>query len=229
MRALRLLAAASAVAVLAAVAAPVGGATSECHGIQQCIPVAGPWVVVPAHGSARYLLTCPQGRSVVGGLDAQATSREVHVSFAGELGAPVQPGVTTTRYALFRAVSTSARRQAFQPRLGCIPVSGGGGRSTVSARVTPPGPALDLRARILVVGPGGTRFGRIGCPAGEQLVDTWQALAFRTKSPPALAEAGYVRAGYIVVNGRAVATASATDALNIDDHAIVQTGVGCAP
>ncbi|HZQ16485.1 MAG TPA: hypothetical protein VFA82_06895 [Gaiellaceae bacterium] len=226
---MRVVLAAAAVAALAAVAAPAGGATGECNGIQRCIPVAGPWVVVPAHGSVRYLLSCPQGRSVVGGLDALATSREVTVSFSGRIGAPVQPGVTTTRYALFHAVSTSAKRQAFQPRLGCIPVAGGGGRSTVSARVTAPGPALDLVARITVVGPGATRFGRIGCPAGEKLADTWQSLAFRTKNPPPLSEANYVRAGYVVVKGKAVVTASATDALNIDDHAVVQTGVGCLP
>ncbi len=220
--------AAVAVAALAAVAAPVGGATAECSGIQQCIPVAGPWVVVPAHGTAQYLLSCPGGRSVVGGLDAQATSRAVHVGFDGRLGAPVGPGVTTTRYALFRAVSTSTKREAFQPRLGCIPVQGGGGRSTVSARVTAPGPALDLRARIVVVGPGDTRFGKIGCPAGEALVDSWHALAFRTKDAPQLSEAQYVRAQHVVVGKQVVVTASSTDALSIDVHAIVQAGVGCA-
>ena len=72
---------------------------------------------------------------MVGGLDAQVTSRDVHVDFVGRLGAPVQPGATTTRYALFRAVSTSKRAQLFQPLLGCVPTQGGGGRSTVSARV----------------------------------------------------------------------------------------------
>jgi hypothetical protein len=218
------------VAVLAAVAAPVGGAgTDECRGIRQCIPVAGPWVVVPAHGSAVYLLSCPGGRSVVGGLDAQATSQAVHVAFDGRLGSPVGPGTTTTRYALFRAVSTSTKREAFQPRLGCIPVQGGGGRSTVSARVASPGPALDLHARIIVVGPGATRFGRIGCPAGETLVASWHALAFRTRNAPPLSEAQYVEAQHLVSHMHVVVTASASDALSIDVHAIVQAGVGCAP
>jgi hypothetical protein len=226
----RLLLAGVAVAALAAVAAPVVGAgTGECSGIKQCIPVAGPWVVVPPHGSAQYLLSCPGGRSVVGGLDAQATSRDVHVGFAGRLGSPVGPGTTTTRYALFRAVSTSATREAFQPRLGCIPVQGGGGRSTVSARVVSPGPPLDLRARIVVVGPGATRFGRLGCPSGETLVDSWHSLAFRTKKVPALSEAQYVQAQHLVSHKQVVVTASATDALSIDVHAIVQAGVGCAP
>jgi len=216
------------VAALAAAVAPIGGATGECRGIQQCIPVAGPWVVVPARGSTQYLLSCPGGRSVVGGLDAQATSRKVHVSFTGQLGAPVQPGVTTTRYALFRAVSTSTKREAFQPRLGCIPVQGGGGRSTVSYSVVSPGPALDIRSRIVVVGPGDTRFGRLACPAGETLVESWHSIAFRTKSVPQLSEAQYVQASHVVLGGKqVVVTASATDALSIDVHAIVQAGAVC--
>ena len=138
-------------------------ATNECHGIPSCIRVPGPWVVVPAHGTATYLLTCPNGRSVVGGLDAQATSRDVRVSFDGRLGAPVQPGQTTTRYAFFRAVSVSGRTQAFQPLLGCIPTQGGGGRSTVSARVVPVGQPLEFRSRIVVVGPGDVKFARVAC------------------------------------------------------------------
>ena len=225
---MRLALAIAVVAALAAVAAPISGATGECTGIRQCIPVAGPWVVVPAHGSSQYLLSCPGGRSVVGGLDALATSRSVHVSFVGQLGAPVGPGVTTTRYALFRAVSTSAKREAFQPRLGCIPAAGGGGRSTVSFNAVAPGPSLDLRSRIVVVGPGDTRFGRLTCPAGETLVDSWHSLAFRTKAAPPLSEADYVQARHVVVGGKqVVVTASATDALSIDVHAVVQAGAVC--
>ena len=159
---------------LAAALAPVGGATNECHGIQSCIRVPGPWVVVPAHGTTQYLLTCPGGKSVVGGLDAQVTSRDVRVDFVGRLGAPVQPGATTTRYALFRAVSTSPRAQLFQPLLGCVPTQGGGGRSTVSARtVSPPGQSLEFRSRIVVIGPGTVRFGRVACKPSERLVGAW--------------------------------------------------------
>ena len=59
----------SLVAALAcsAALAPAGGATNECRGIQACIRVVGPWVIVPARGSTSYLLSCPGGRSVVGG------------------------------------------------------------------------------------------------------------------------------------------------------------------
>jgi len=166
---------------VAAAFAPASGATNECHGIQACIRVAGPWVVVPAKGRAAYLLTCPAGRSVVGGLDAQVTSRDVRISFEGRLGAPVQPGVTTTRYALFRAVSVSGRVQAFQPRLGCVPVQGGGGRSTVSAFVSPPGQSLEYRAHITILSPGSVGFAKVACQGRERLVGSWHALAFRTK------------------------------------------------
>ena len=218
----------AALAVVAAAAKPVG-ATNECHGIQECIRVPGPWVVVPAHGTADYLLSCPQGKSVVGGLDAQVTSRAVHVTFDGDLGAPVQPGVTTTTSAFFHAVSTSGRAQAFQPLLGCIPTQGGGGRATVALRVSPPGPNLDLHARIVVVGPGTVKFTRIGCPANEALVGAWHAVAFRTTKPPPVAVWRLVGANHHIVGKKVVVTASATDALSPDANAIVQAGVECAP
>ena len=214
---------------VAAATAPAGGATNECRGIQQCIRVPGPWVVVPARGTASYLLTCPRGRSIVGGLDAQVTSREVHVWFEGRLSAPVQPGQTTTRYALFRAVSTSKKPQVFQPLLGCIPTQGGGGRSTVSARVSPPGPALEYRARIVVIGPGDVKFTRVSCQAGERLTGAWHAVAFRTKAPPNLKYVGLVEARHVIVGKRVVVTASSTDALSVDAHAIVQAGAECGP
>ena len=210
--------------------APAGGATSECHGITTCIKVPGPWVSVPAHGSAEYLLTCPKGRSIVGGLDAQVTSRDVRVEFDGRLGAPVQPGVTTTRYAFFRAVSISNRDQLFQPLLGCIPTQGGGGRSTVSARVvTPPGPALEYRSRIVLVGPGTVKFGRVACQQKEKLVGAWHAVAYRTKKVPATAHTGHVKVTRVIVGKKVVVTASATDSVSIDVHPLVQVGAICAP
>jgi hypothetical protein len=213
----------------AAVLAPAGAATNECHGIQVCIRVVGPWVVVPARGQATYLLTCPGGRSVVGGLDAQVTSRDVRISFDGRLSAPVQPGSTTTRYALFHAVSLSGRVQAFQPLLGCVPLQGGGGRSTVSAYVSPPGQSLEYRSRISVVSPGSVGFAKVSCRPSERLVGSWHALAFRTKNPPALANASRVQTSTVVVGKKVVVTASASDGLSIDAHAIVQAGAECAP
>ena len=210
--------------------APAVGATSECHGITACIRVPGPWVSVPANGQAEYLLTCPQGRSIVGGLDAQVTSRDVRVEFDGRLGAPVQPGVTTTRYAYFRAVSISKHDQLFRPFLGCIPTQGGGGRSTVSARtVTPPGQSLEYRSRIVLVGPGTVKFGRVSCQGKEKLVGAWHAVAYRTKKPPPAAHTGHVKVTRVIVGKKVVVTASATDSVSIDVHPLVQVGAICAP
>jgi hypothetical protein len=226
----RVIGAAFVVAIaIAAAGAGTAGATNECHGIQKCIRVPGPWVVVPAHGTADYLLTCPKGQSIVGGLDAQTTSPAVRVTFAGQLGAPVQPGITTTKYALFHAVSTSGRIESFQPLLGCIPTQGGGGGSTVSFKVGPPGPNLDLRSRIVVIGPGAVKFARVACTASESLVGAWHAVAFRTKKPPSRADISLVVAHHVVVGKKVVVTASSTDALSFDAHAIVQAGAECAP
>jgi len=214
---------------VAAALAPAGGATNECHGIQACIRVVGPWVVVPAQGRAAYLLACPAGRAVVGGLDAQVTTREVRVEFVARLGAPVQPGVTTTRYALFRAVSLSKRAQAFQPLLGCVPVQGGGGRSTVSARVSPPGQAVEYRAHVTILSLGSVGFSAVSCQGHEGLVGSWRALAFRAKRPPPLANAARVQSTVAVVGKKVVVTATASDGLSIDAHAVVQAGAECAP
>jgi hypothetical protein len=214
---------------VAAALAPTGGATNECRGIMACIRVPGPWVLVPPSGRAQYLLSCPGGRSVVGGLDARATSRAVRVGFEGRLGAPVGPGVTTTRYALFRAVSTAKRPQAFQPLLGCVPLQGGGGRSTVSARVTPAGPSIEYRSRIVIIGPGQVRFARVACKSGEKLVGSWHAIAFRVKKPPTLGSGSLVDVTRRTVGKQVVATVSATDGLSIDVHAVVQVGAECAP
>ena len=214
---------------VAAAFAPTGGATNECRGIMACIRVPGPWVLVPPNGRVQYLLSCPGGRSVVGGLDAQATSRAVRVGFEGRLGAPVGPGVTTTRYALFRAVSTAKRPQAFQPLLGCVPLQGGGGRSTVSARVTPAGPSLEYRSRIVIIGPGQVKFAKVACKSGEKLVGSWHAIAFRVKRPPQLGSGSLVDVTHRSVGKQVVATASATDGLSIDVHAVVQVGAECAP
>ena len=108
------------------------------------------------------------------------------------------PAQTTTRYAYFRAVSISGRTQAFQPLLGCIPTQGGGGRSTVSARVVPVGQPLEFRSRIVVVGPGDVKFLRVACLKSETLVGAWHAIAFRTKQPPDLARVGLVQAHHEV-------------------------------
>ena len=116
------------VAAALAVAAPAGGA-NECDGLMVCVPVAGPWVVVPASASVprqrvEFQLTCPRGY-VVGGLDARLSVRAIDVGFIGILGSPVNPGITTSRSAVFLGsyVGRSADAPTFRPFIGCMPLA----------------------------------------------------------------------------------------------------------
>ena len=130
-----------AVAVAAATVAAGAGparATNECKGLQVCVRVAGPWVVVPAaQGVQRprveFQLSCPRG-FIVGGLDAELSDRAIDISFVAKIGSPVNPGISTSRAAVFVATYTggSPRVATFRPHIGCVPASGGGGPSMTS-------------------------------------------------------------------------------------------------
>jgi len=198
-------------------------ATGECAGIPTCIDVPGPWVAVPASGEAKFLLDCPQRRGVVGGVDALASSRDIHVTFDGLLGGPVAPGRTTTRYAFFRAVSGHHRAGLFEPRIGCIPSSTGGPQTT-AYRVSPAGPAVDLAAATMPVKPGTVRRTTIGCANGAHLIDSWDATAFATPVPPVFAEA--VEVVRTLHKGEVTVKITVSEAL--PRPAFVQIGVRCA-
>lgn len=228
-----LLAALAAAASVAVAWPATGGAADECRGITACIPVTGPWVLVTRAAPADYLLSCP-GTSVIAGLDALASSSAVHVDFTGQIGAPVSPGVTTARKALFRAtIVGTARRATFQPFLGCVPASGGGGgRATVSARAAKPvkpGAPLEHFAQNVVIRPGTIVTASAACPQGETRTGAWTTVFYKTTKPPSLAQANLVQVARIVSGDRASATASASDGLSLDVHAAVQVGVECAP
>jgi hypothetical protein len=69
----------------------------------------------------------------------------------------------------------------------------------------------------------------VSCERTEKLVGAWHAIAFRTKQPPDLSRAGLVQAHHEIVGKKVVGTASSTDDLSPDAHAIVQVGAECAP
>ena len=132
----RRLARCSAVAV-AAVAAGRGAApaaaTNECRGLQVCVPVAGP---VGRRADRR---ACRGARSssssparsgyIVGGLDAELSDRAIDVSFLGDDGRPVNPGITTSRAAVFSArTSAHGARAAELPAAHRLHPGRGGGR-----------------------------------------------------------------------------------------------------
>ena len=180
-----------ALAALAAAAAPAH-ATRECNGFMVCVPVAGPWVVVPTGAAVprphvEYRLACPR-HFVVGGLDAELSTRGIDVSFGGTLGSPVNPGITTSTAAVFDARYTlgAARAPTFRPHIGCIPGQGGGTRVPTAVHVFPPGKPTTWRVRMLRVRPGDRRA-TVACAGGERLVGASHAVGFYTAAPPGAA------------------------------------------
>ncbi|HVM57209.1 MAG TPA: hypothetical protein VMT74_07075 [Gaiellaceae bacterium] len=221
----RLAAVAAAVLVLAVLASPAG-ATNECHGLQVCVPVAGPWVLTPAGAEVQYQLACPR-RFVVAGLDAELSARGIDVSFRGALGSPVNPGITTSTAAVFlgRLVRGPAAGSSFRPHIGCIPASGGGERVPTAFHVYPPGrPTLPEMSEI-TVHPGTHRYVR-SCAAGERLAGATHAIAFYTASPPAGPLASSVEASQAVRGGRLHVTVRATSAV-LEVRAVVQVDLVC--
>jgi hypothetical protein len=114
---------------VAAATASSAGAQNECRGIQQCIPVGGPWVYVHGSTETQFLMSCGS-KGVVGGLDALATSTAVRITFDGRLGAPVGPGTTTSRSVLFRA-------RLAKPGRGASSRGSGASRTTAAAAGRP--------------------------------------------------------------------------------------------
>jgi hypothetical protein len=184
-----LVVAALALSVLAARVDAAPAATSECRGFLTCVPVAGPWVVVPPsratpRPSVQYQLTCPKG-FVVGGLDAELSDRAIDVWFFGASGSPVAPGRTTSRTIVFVAtyVGSGARAPTFRPHAGCIPGGGGGSRTpTAFSAVFPPGKPTVRRVRTIRV--QGSRSYAVRCRSDERLVAAYTSRGFRTAKPP---------------------------------------------
>ena len=225
-----------AVAILAAVAATgasPAGATNECRGLQVCVRVAGPWVVVPTALTAPrprvdFQLSCPRGY-VIGGLDAELSDRAIDVDFLGKLGSPVNPGVTTATAALFRGTFTgnAPRGPSFRPHLGCLPAAGGGSGPVPYRRpgAFPPGEPTIRRVRTVRLHPGNVSAVTT-CGASERLISAWHALAFYTNSAPKQALIQSVSATRSA-QGRRVTVRVRSAAAVQGVRAVVQVGAVC--
>jgi hypothetical protein len=208
-------------------------ATNECRGLQVCVRVHGPWVSVPMGRTTPrprvdFQLSCPRG-FVVGGLDAELSTRAIDIGFLGALGSPVGPGVTTTRSALFGAtyVGGSAAAPTFRPHLGCIPAAGGG-TGPVPYSVTasfPPGQPTIRRVRTVRLRPGSVRA-VAACGAGERLISGWHAVGFYSPVAPAAALVQAVTASRTVRGGRVEVVARATSLIG-GVRTVVQVGAVC--
>jgi hypothetical protein len=195
-----------------------GRAAGECRGLQVCLPVTGPWVAIPPAGGgapavAVWELRCPVRGYIVAGIDARVSDRSIDVSFRGENGAPVGPGVTTGREVLFTAVyaGTARRTTAFQPFIGCIPSSGGGGRAltaTTTRTAYVPGRPIERRVARKRLVSGGTVRVVQRCPAGARLVGAQHAYAFHVGAEPGASLLDSVRVQRTVEGQSVVARAS---------------------
>lgn len=226
MRSAAVLLAAAAAAL--ALGAGTASATSECRGFDVCVPVAGPWVLTPPGAAVEFQLACPR-RFLVGGLDAELSSRAVDVAFLGKLGSPVSPGVTTATEAVFAGrFLRPAGTASFRPHIGCIPAGGGGQRVPTALRRTfPPGSPSVRRVRQLGVRAGTTQRLAARCRSGERLVTATHAVGVYRKTPPGRALAAAVRVTQSVQDGRVRLTVrSGTGVRGV--HAIVQLDLLCA-
>lgn len=206
---------------------PSGAAAAEeCRGLPVCLPVAGPWVLVPARATGgpapvEYELRCPLPGYVVAGVDARLADAEIDVSFRGETGSPIAPGVTTRSALLFTAVSTAARSRpsSFKPFIGCIPSRGGGSRAQTSYAAPPPSRGIAPTrpsARVVVtrrLAAGTTRVS-VRCGPGARLLGGSYAVAFRSAAPPPEKVLRSVRVTRRVAAGAVLARAVASAALS---------------
>jgi hypothetical protein len=226
--------------LVAALATGVGHAADECRGLQVCLPVAGPWVVISATGvskptsTAVWDLRCPLRGYIVAGVDARVSDRGVDVSFRGETGSPVSAGVTTTTRVLFAATATGPGRrpETFRPFIGCVPSSGGGGRAaTAHVRVPaafPPARPIERRVSMARVRVGETRALRAACRSGERLVGSERSVAIQREAEPARSLLAGVRVSGSTRGKLALARASAASSLPAGLRVLAQVHALCA-
>jgi hypothetical protein len=217
------LAALTAIVVIAGVAASSAAATNECRGLQVCVPVAGPWVVATP-GQTEFQLSCPKN-FIVAGLDAELSARGIDVGFVGSLGSPVNPGITTSRDAVFLGrLVRGPSASTFRPHIGCVPASGGGRRVPTAHHAYPPGKPT-MRHVLQVRVNGGTATRSLRCAGNERLVSASHAVGFFGDSPPGAAFVRQVRASHRVHNGIATVTVRSAEGV----PAVVQLDIVCVP
>ena len=159
------------------------------------------------------------------------TTADVDVSFRGETGSPVGPGVTTKRSLVFHGVAPerARRRRASSPFIGCVPSSGGGGRSLTG--LTANGMGLKPRQplfSVVVTAPvlRRSQVVRAACPSRAHLVGATHAVGFDQTTPPTAAQRGAIRVNRSVVEGIVIARVRATDAAG--ESAKVQVRALCS-
>jgi hypothetical protein len=229
-------------AALLAVAAPRAGAADECRGLLVCLPVAGPWVAIPAPAPGRatsttlYQLRCPLRGYIVAGVDARLSEASIDISFRGENGSPVGPGVTTGPALLFAGTYAGAQRRptSFRPFIGCVPTQGGGGRAqTVHSQArmpaaVRPGQPLERVVVSVRLGQSAARSATARCTRGGRLVDASHAIGFFMPRVPSASVLSAVRVVQTVSGGAVTARAAAGAAVPSGVRVELQVHALCA-
>lgn len=219
----------AAAAAALAVGAGSARATNECRGFMTCVPVAGPWVVVPPRTatSVQYQLSCPK-KYTVGGLDAELSSRAIDLGFLGKVGSPVNPGITTSDAAVFlaRLLPGGGTFASFRPHIGCVPGTGGGERVPTAFHPFPPGQPSVRHVKDLPVTANSTQTAVTRCGAHERLQSATYALGFYSPLPPTVAAIRLVKVVQTVTAGR-VRTSVHAGALSRWFNAAVQIDLVC--
>jgi hypothetical protein len=176
-----------------------------------------------------FQLACPR-RFIVGGLDAELTSRGIDIGFVGSLGSPVNPGITTSKEAVFlgRLVRGRDPAASFRPHIGCVPASGGGQRTPTAYHAFPPGKPDIRHVTQIAVRPGRIRHYVGRCARNEKLAAATHAIGFFGSAPPSASLARSVQVAQSVRAGRVELTIRATRAI-AGSRAVVQLDLVCAP
>ena len=224
----RLLVVAVVSAAAFAVAPEPAFATDECRGLQQCVPVHGPWVAIATGNSVprprvEWQLICPRGY-VAAGFDAELSHRAIDVGFLGMIGAPVTPGAVTARAVVFYAsyVGGTARAPTFRPHVGCMP-GGGGGRIPTAFK---PGRPTVRRVAQNDIPPGRSAAVKT-CLARETLVGASHAFGFFMHNAPSSSLVESVT-GAQRVGGRRVSVVVTADVEVASVQAVVQVHAICS-
>ena len=213
--------------------------TKECRNLASCEATVGPWVAVPAHGEATFLMGCPTlAGYLIGGTDARASSNSVRVWFDGGLGTPIGHVGTQGAELLFHAVTNNGQVGSFEPILGCISLKQKNKVSTISylrtaadPGVAPAAPVV-LRARSFLLKPftrQQTSFYPARCLAGTKLLGSWDTLAFETTSPPNASEINAIGVREIVTGRQVRAAIEQLQTSASPPQAEVQYGAMCEP
>jgi hypothetical protein len=171
---------------------------ATCEGLTICVPLAGPWVVVPGPATASttgtpavWQLNCPRG--VIGGTDARVANAWIDISFPGRIGSPVNPGITTRDSIVFTAVSVGppGRASSFIPFVGCIPAQGGP-RTPTGRAAAQAGRPTDPIERLVYTVELRSRNPRVrsvvGCKPDQRIVGVQSAIGLYTARRPTAAQ-----------------------------------------